>query len=289
LRRDHALLIGRGIIAEHGDGSRLIHRDSAGKPCYLCKSNIDVQNTGEILLEIDLAGETFYAGANFASITDNHFTVMNAEHRPQEYRKEILSFMNDFVEKTDGCFRAMFNGLAGASIKTHEHFQATTEPFPVEEIRIGEEDTIRSDESVRVSHPRYYLPVWVVEGQGREIVERAADTILSVWHGLDASEHTENIISVLSENGYRIFVILREKSKLVGPGKKGVMASFETGGLIVLSTEAKGGTDEVDERETFQTANLKTVRSMLKGVSPDAGKCARMVEEVSALDFGIQS
>ena len=289
LRRDHALLINRGIIAEHADESKLIHRSPNGKPCYLCKSNIDAQNPGEILLEVDLAGEAFYVGANFASITYNHFTVMNAEHHPQDYRREILSFMNDFGEKTDGCFRAVFNGLAGASIKKHEHLQATTEPFPIEEIWIGEEDAVRSFESVRVSCPRYILPVWIVEGRNKESVERAADAILSSWHGLDASEHTENIISVLSGNTYRTFIILRERTKLVGPGKMGVMASFETGGIIVLSTEAKGSTDEVDERETFRTANLKIVRSMLKGVSPDAGKCARLLEEISVLDFGIQS
>lgn len=82
LRKNHALLIERGIV-KNIDKSELINDG-----CYLCKANIDKQNPREILLEIEIAGEKLYAGANFAPITNNHFTIMNAVHCPQNYQKK---------------------------------------------------------------------------------------------------------------------------------------------------------------------------------------------------------
>ena len=47
------------------------------------------------------------------------------------------------------------------------------------------------------------------------------------------------------------------------------MASYEAGGRIVLSYEPRGKKkDEVDERETFEKANLETIRELLKHISP---------------------
>ncbi len=289
LRKNHALLIERGVIAEQKgiDESKLVNRDGGGKPCYLCKQNIDEQNPGEILLEIGLAGEAFYIGANFAYITNEHFTVMNAEHRAQEYREQIPKFLNDFVDKTDGYFRAIFNGLAGASIKEHEHLQVTTEQFPIEQIRIEDEDVVYKGKVTRVSRPNYYVPVWVVEGRDKAEVEVAVDRIISRWYGLDGGgRQTENIIAVKAGRIYRTFVILRDKNKLAveDAGKKGAMASFETGGNIVLSVEP---TDKegVNERETFDKATLETVKQMLEEISPDERLCRALAEVVSFEDI----
>ena len=269
LRKNHSLLIERGIIGRNVDETKLVNQDGKGKACYLCKTNIDEQNPGEVLLEVDLAGEEFYVGANFAYITDNHFTLMSAEHRPQRYRKGILRAANEFVDKTEGVFRAVFNGLAGASIKEHEHLQATTEGFPLEEIRIKKgEDVVYEDGGVRVSCPQYYLPVWILEGKDKARNECIADRIIERWQSL-SEHHTENIIAAKAGDSYRMFILLRDKRKLTGPGKKGGMAVYEAGGKIVLSYKPKVKREgEIDERETFEDANLETVRQLLRDISP---------------------
>ncbi len=270
LRKNHELLIERGVIAEKVDETELINRDQNGKACYLCKTNIDTQNPGEILIDIDLGGEKYFAGANFAYITNNHYTIMSDEHRPQQYRKKILEVLNDFVDKTDGYFRAIFNGSAGASIKEHEHMQATTEEFPIERLKIDNKDVICENNDIRVSNPKYYCPIWVVEGTGRTKTEDAADKIISKWHNMDEKYHTVNIIIAKPDNQCRIFIILRDKRMLAGNGKRGAIASFEAGGNVILSyePELKSG-KETNERETFDKANLETVKGLLNHIAPE--------------------
>ncbi|MEE9165688.1 MAG: DUF4922 domain-containing protein [Nitrospinota bacterium] len=269
LRKNHELLIERGVIAEKVNETKMINRDKNGKACYLCKTNIDAQNPGEILLDMSLQGEKYYAGANFAYITNNHFTIMSAEHRPQQYRKKILEALNNFVDKTGGCFRAIFNGLAGASIEEHEHMQATTEEFPVERLKIENKDVIYENNDIRVSNPKYYCPIRVVEETDRTKTKDAADKIITEWHDSDKKNHTVNIITAKRVDVYRTFIFLRDKRKLAAKGK-GLMASFEAGGSIILSCEpeVKSG-KETNERDTFDSANLETIKRMLKDISPE--------------------
>lgn len=279
LRRDHKELIKRGVIAKVVDETKLINKDEEGRGCYLCRGNIDIQNPKEVVLGIELAGEIFYVGANFACITDNHFTVMNAEHRPQQYRKEMPAIMNDFVDRTDGSFRAIFNGMAGASILEHEHLQATTEEFPIERIKIGGEDLFYEGNKVSILRPRYYVPVWIVEGIDKIGVNLTVDRIIREWHRLDQQYYTVNIISTKMQdrNLFRTFIILRDKRRLVGPWKRSAMASFEAGGCIVLSCKsgAKEGL-EIDEGYIFNNATIEMMKEMLIGISPDEEGCSRL-------------
>lgn len=269
LRKDHQLLIQRGVVAESADETRLINRDKDGKPCYLCRDNIGLQNPAEVLSPLELAGEQYFAGANFAYITNNHFTIMSAEHRPQLYRKKVLTALNDFVQQTDGQFRAIFNGLAGASILWHEHLQATSEKFPIEDIRIKKVDILYEDSQIRVSRPFYYVPLWIVEGISRTRVEDTIDRIIKDWHCLNTEHHTENVISAMTDKRFRIFILLRDVRKLAGTGKVGAMAAFECGGYIVLSYEPfHDEAHEINEWVTFQTASLETVKRLLADVAP---------------------
>ncbi|MHC4572776.1 MAG: DUF4922 domain-containing protein [Planctomycetota bacterium] len=289
LRKNHALLVERGVVTDNVDETKLINRDNRGTPCYLCKTNIDEQNPGEILLGIRLAGEQFYAGANFAYITNNHFTIMNAEHRPQQYRPEIPEMLNGFVDETDGNFRVIFNGLAGATIEWHEHLQATTEKFPIEEIRIKHEDVVYRSRTSRVSRPDYYIPVWVVEGRNKGEVTGLTDRLIKAWHGLNERGHTENIIAAKSSELYRTFVILRDKSRLASDkaGKKGAMAAFETGGSIVLSYEPTSQADDINEKQTFKNARLETVRQLLKEISPDEQSSSDLLTQLKFANIGV--
>ena len=269
LRKNHKLLIERGVIAEDIDKSKLINLDEKGKPCYLCRENIAIQNPAEILFGLRLGGEDYYTGANFAYIENNHFTIMSGQHRDQKYGRHILAALNDFIEQTDGHFRAIFNGLAGASITSHEHLQATTEEFPVENIRIRKNDVIFQKDSLRIIRPFYYIPLWIVEGNDREEVINAADSIIVRWERLNPKFYTENIIVVKTDGLFRMFIFLRDTRCLAGEGKFGDMASFECGGDIVLSYEPQSGEiQKINERKTFDTADINVVRALLGDVAP---------------------
>jgi hypothetical protein len=271
LRKNHKLLIERGIIAGDVDKSRMINIQKDGRPCYLCRQNIALQNPAEIIQPMRLAGEDYFAGANFAYIENNHFTIISARHRRQRYEKHILASLIDFVLKTDGFFRVIFNGLAGATILWHEHLQATTEPFPVESIRIRDKDIVVQKTGFRVSRPFYYLPLWVVEGNNSNAIIEATDHIIVRWQKLNPEKHTENVITAKSGKLFRIFIFLRDTRRQAGKGKFGGMASFECGGSIVLSYKPKPGQKgKLDEQRTFNHADIDTVRRLLAEIKPVA-------------------
>lgn len=270
LRKNHALLVQRGVVAKHVDTDKLINKDKNGKACYLCKENIALQNPAEVLFPLKLAGEQYFAGANFAYITNNHFTIMSSSHRPQQYRRGVLAVLDDFVLQTGGHFRAIFNGLAGASIPWHEHMQATTEKFPIEDIKIRDTDVLRDDGHIRVSMPFYYTSVGVVEGTSAAEVEDAGDRAIQKWYSFNKEYHTENVIAAMTEGRFRMFLILRDTRKLTGTGKAGAMAAFECGGNIVLSYEPpEPESEKVNERFTFDRASLETAKQLLFDIAPD--------------------
>jgi len=281
MRKHHGILIRRGIISEDIDKSKLINKDSSGKACYLCPKNIRIQNPKEILLKIKLADEDFYAGANFAYITNNHFTIMNSEHLKQIYRRKILSIMLSFVEKTKGYFRIIYNGTAGASIKRHEHLQATTEKFPVESIK--KSDCIYCQKQFKIFMPDYYIPLYLLESENKETLIDISNKIIKKWHSL-SQNHTENLIFIKENKKYRLFIILRDKTKLSGKGKRGAIASFEAGGTIVFSCRPeKDNKDEIDERKTFENADLSTIKQLLKSVAPKRDFAKKLNKKLNPL------
>ncbi len=269
LRKNHALLVERGVIAEHVDPAELINPDPDGRPCYLCSHNIARQNPGEILYDVELAGETFHVGANFAYITNNHFTVIAAQHRPQNYHRRVLTALLDFLEMTGGGFRAIFNARAGASIAWHEHLQATTEPFPVEAVAVRSTDIRYQSPELRVSNPAYPIPLWLIESKDRSRAETSADRLISLWHELD-EHHTENIVTCCCEGVYRVFVFLRDVRKQAAEQaeKKGAIASFEAAGYMVLSLQSDDPA-EPNERATFEQASADRIKDLLRHVAPD--------------------
>ncbi len=260
LRKNHKVLIERGIIAKDIDNSKLINKKN-GIACYLCWRNILLQNPSEIIIKIKLNNEFFFLGANFAYITNNHFTIMNSKHIPQIYRKKILDIGLSLLDKTKGRFRIIYNGRAGASIKEHEHLQSTTEEFPIEKIDKGEK--IMEIENTRIYNPFYYLPLYIFESYNRDKLTDIIDRIISGWKKIDKN-NTINLIFLRQNGQYSIFVFLRDQNKLISEGKTGALASFEVGGRMVFSTE--------QEKKIFDEGSILTINRLLKDISPENEK-----------------
>ena len=270
LRLNHDLLIERGVINTDIDHELLINRDDKGKPCYLCSQNIDIQNPIEILFPIELAGIKYFCGANFAPITDNHFTIMSEEHKPQNYNSTVIPSMIDFVEKTNGVFKAIFNGKAGASILSHLHLQGTTEKLPVEDINISDHDMIFSDSETKVYKPDYYLSLFILESESVKSINEKTDQIIQNWRSLNPEYYTQNIIALKQKKKFKVFVFLRDSRKLSGSGKHGDMGTFECSGLLVLSKGILDTTNHsTEERELFENSNLDTIKNLLKKIAPE--------------------
>lgn len=261
LRLNHRLLRERGIISTNTDTRRLINPNSTGNPCYLCPQNIAIQTPGEILLPVVFNGEDYFIGANCAPITDNHFTVISAEHRQQHYHIGILRTGFELTAATGGAFRALFNGRAGASILGHEHLHASDTRFPVEDVPTGDARELSATGGSRALQPDYPLPVWLVEGDELDSVVALGDRLIVAWHAADPQRHSENLLMSIDDGRYRLFIVPRDLARMTAPGRVAAMGSFETAGLIVLSHDS--------EEDLFESANAESARAMLAALCPE--------------------
>ena len=178
--------------------------------------------------------------------------------------------MIDFVKKTNGIFKAIFNGKAGASILSHLHLQGTTEKLPVEDINISAHNLVYSDSETKVYKPNYYLPLFILESESIESINKNSDQLIQNWISLNPKFHTQNIIALKFNNAFRVFIFLRDIRKLLGSGKIGDMGTFECSGLLVLSrgiVDSKNNSTE--ERFLYENSNLDTIKYLLTDIAPE--------------------
>jgi hypothetical protein len=245
LRGDPAELERRGILAPVRNRAELFRdpRDPNGHHCFLCETNIRILHPIEILVPVRAGGRRWWAGANFAPLARDHFTVMSRRHCDQEYGPEVLEAMADIHHQTGGAFRVVFNAAdAGATIPRHLHLQITSEPLPVEALGPGRERA-------------YPTTIWVFPGDaaGRE----AANATISSWLGADAVHHRVNLL--FAGDSPRLFVLPRD-ARRSHASNKGLMGGFEVAGDFAFS--------EPRMRHVFETADLDTARKALGEIKP---------------------
>lgn len=248
IRGDVTELQNRGILNPDRDETKLFRdpRDPKGRHCFLCPRNIAECHPMERLAPMNLAGRDYLAGANFAWIEPNHFTVMDAEHVDQAYSRHALDAAIDFHRQTDGRFRVLFNGPdAGASIPWHMHFQVTTAAMPIETM-----DPARQDQ--------YPTPVQRFPASNDSGIDRA-HAYAGEWIALDPQHHTVNLLVTRIDGGSGVFIFPRDKRRATAEGK-GLVGGFEVSGDFVLSAP--------DEREVFLNSDAATARGILEQVHP---------------------
>lgn len=190
-------------------------RDPGGHPCFLCATNVAKLFPKERLLDVSLGGLRALAGANFAWITRDHYTVMAEQHQDQAYSASVLDFMVRLHDATG--FRVFFNGPgAGASIPLHLHLQISSEAMPIEDLAPEKEA----------------LYPTAVRSFAMSMADQH-DANLSVVEWLGLPGHTVSIVVIPG----RILVFPRSRAR---PGHPRAVGAFELAGLIV-EDELLGG------------------------------------------------
>ncbi len=249
IRGDVAELQRRGILNPNRDESKLFRdpRDPSGRHCFLCRDNIRECHPMERLVPVRLAGQDYLAGANFAWIERDHFTVMPVEHVDQEYSAHALEAMLDLHQQAGGKFRVLFNGPgAGATIPWHMHFQITTASMPIETI-----DPARTE----------HYPTMVHRFQANDQGQADAHEAASAWIGRDPENHTVNVLVATPDNQSQVFIFLRDKRRAKATNK-GLVGGFEVAGDFVLSAPP--------EEAVFNSASAELAHSILSQVRPEA-------------------
>jgi len=245
IRADIEELERRGIVNPDRDEAKLFAdpRDPRGRYCFLCPDNIRETNPLERLVPLRLAERDYLAGANFAWIAANHFTVLAAEHVDQDFTEHTLDAMVDLHRQTGGRFRVLYNGAgAGATIPWHLHYQLTTEPFPVE--------GLASEETYPTPVTRLLLVPNRLDA-AREIVED--------WTARDPDNHRVNLLISGSVVSPQLHVFARDRRRTHAV-EKGLVGGFEVCGDFVYS--------EPPMREWFDRASAGLARRILAEVRP---------------------
>ncbi len=247
IRGDVGELESRGILNPERDESKLFRdeRDPYGRHCFLCAENIAECHPREILLPLELAGRDYLAGANFAWIEPNHFTIMSAEHTDQHYTRHALEAMLDLHMQTAGQFRVLFNGPgAGASIPWHLHYQITTAPMPIEHLHADRQD---------------FYPTGVCRFTLEDDGLNRAHTAAQRWLDGDAQHRSINLLIATPEDEVCLFVFPRDRRHSTAAAK-GLVGGFEVAGDFVLSAPR--------EEEVFNQASAATAHDILGEICP---------------------
>lgn len=250
IRGDVAELERRGILNPDRDESALFRdpRDPKGRHCFLCAANIRECHPLERLVPLRLDGRDYFAGANFAWIEPDHFTIMSAEHVDQAYSRHALEAIWELHRRTGGRFRVLFNGTgAGASIPWHLHYQITTAPMPIETYRDAAGEAYPT--AVRI------FPV----SQNSSLDE--AHAFADGWIARDTEHYTVNVLACGWPDAARLYVFPRDGRRATAEGK-GLIGGFEVAGEFVLSAP--------EERKTFDNADSAAARRILAQVTPPA-------------------
>lgn len=243
IRSNVAELERRGILNPDRDDVFLFcdPRDPSGRHCFLCVDNIAVCHPLEELVPMVLAGREYVAGANFAWIGNDHYTVMPVEHIDQDFTPHVLDAMVDLHAQTGGAYRVLYNGAdAGATIPWHLHYQITTDRLPVEDLAPGGEH-----EYPTALHR--FTEVGTATGFVRS------------WLAADTEHHRLNILVAGPADAVVIHVFPRD-SRQTHAAEKGLIGGFEVCGDLVYS--------EPDTRPQFDAASAEMARRVIGEVRP---------------------
>lgn len=247
LRSNTIELERRGILNPDRDETRLLRdgRDPSGNHCFLCPDNVAICHPTEVLVPIEAGSRRWLAGANFAWLGDDHFTLMSERHEDQLYSRSVLEAMLEIHEQTRGDFRIVFNGHgAGATILWHLHLQMTTDRMPVEGLIAGSES-------------EYPVPLtrFLVARMGTEAVH----SHISKWMKSDPEHHRVNVLVAGTEGEAVVYVVRRDTRRAIADDK-GLMGGWEVAGDFPYS--------DPENRASFEKADLETARSALSQVRP---------------------
>jgi hypothetical protein len=245
LRTDTAALERRGILNPNRDEAALFRdeRDPSGRHCFLCPENVHICHPIEELVPVHAGGRAWRAGANFAWLAQNHFTVMTEDHVDQRFDEAVMGAMLDLYEQTDAEFRIVFNGAyAGATIPWHLHLHITTDPFPVEGLLADH-------------HDDYPIPLRVfpvTESVCSDVTRHVLD-----WEQRDPEHHRVNLLVAPCGGNPSVFVFLRD-TRVTVARNKGLMGGWEVAGDFAYS----------DRRKEFEIVDLDAVRAAFADIRP---------------------
>jgi len=234
------------------------------RPCFLCQQNLPHDQ------KAILYGDAYLILVNPFPIFNEHFTIVHAEHRPQQIAGSFGTLL-DLAEDLGSRYVVLYNGpRSGASAPDHLHFQAGDRSF----IPIDFDYAVVKERFGRPLHASAWVNVHAVDGYlrrfvGIESAERAVvieafsriyDRWLA-WAGI-AEEPMMNILIFLDSGGWRVILFPRSKHRPSHYYREGEGRILMSPGAVDL-----GGTCTIPAREDFDRIIRDNVVEIFEEVS----------------------
>ncbi len=209
------------------------------RPCFLCINNLPPQQKGILLLD------RYLLLANPYPIFENHLTISDIEHTPQNIGKRLGDMLQ--ITRQLESYTVFYNGPAcGASAPDHFHFQACpfgAMPIDNELITLGQsfvKETFKNEKIVISKIDNYLRTVFVFESDdSKEIIAQAEKLIETLPFHAESGEPMFNLMCNYQKEKYRLLLFPRIAQRPQCFYKTGSeqlvvsVASVELGGIIV--------------------------------------------------------
>lgn len=215
------------------------------RKCFLCFNNLPPEQRGI------LDGNNYLVLCNPFPIFNEHYTLPNVEHLPQEIQdsfSKMLSFSKDLAKY----YTVFYNGpKCGASAPDHLHFQAGEKYFmPIDkeydEIkeRFGTKIVDNSDVKI-YAVDKYLRKFFSFESSDKEAVIAAFNKFYNLFSKISPAgeEPMMNLLSSYDDNKWRVQVFPRAKhrpSYYFATGEENILlspASVDMGGVLITPLE----------------------------------------------------
>ena len=235
------------------------------RSCFLCEENLPEEQKGIRLLE------NYLLLCNPYPVFPEHFTIVTANHKPQE----ISSSFSDFImlsKLLSDNHTIIYNGpRCGASAPDHLHFQAGTKYFiPIENdfnsIKNEFGDTVLDNEQLTLTVVDDGLRRFIsLESNDDRILQKAFNNFYDIYNELNNNngEPMMNLICNYEEEfGWRVIIFLRSKhrpSYYYLKGENRIMlspAAIDLGGVCIAPLE-----------KDFEKIDKKIIKEILNEVS----------------------
>jgi hypothetical protein len=238
----------------------------AARACFLCPENMPPEERGVAFEDLVLLPNPF-------PILPFHCTVADREHRPQQLRGRITTFVH-LAQEIGPDLAALYNGpRCGASAPDHFHLQAAR----ADEIPILAQLSAIADSRTVVPHSSFGRNMLVIRSTDAHEVAAAIERSLYALQQIDtaAAEPMFNLLAHFAAGMYTVAIFPRaahrpacyfatgEDQLLISP------AVLEMGGILVAT-----------EPDHFARIDTRVARKIYEEVGIDAARFAELVAAI---------
>jgi ATP adenylyltransferase/5',5'''-P-1,P-4-tetraphosphate phosphorylase II len=255
------------------------------RKCFLCIENLPEEQKGILFESKSQPHERLIFLCNPAPIFNEHFTVSNVKHTPQQIFNNI-SMVIELAELCNNEYTVFYNGpKCGASAPDHFHFQAC----PAEDL-ITEKDFIIHPERFHILHEKenvivrfitaenYLRNVIIISSKDKNGLKNYFQKFYRALQEINEIdiEPMMNIFALMRNDDYHIIIFPREKHRPDCYFAEGDANMLISPGLVDMC-----GIIITPLQKDFERINESIIRQVYSEVSLSTSKFQRLLEKLN--------